>query len=197
MDFTHSTRWQGVEIGHGVSPKIATAHVDVVDIAQESTARPPHQLLQKLGLGDGGVSETQVTRRVLDEEAALQDLLGVHYMLGDDLEGLLRIGQGKEMVEIDTSCDTPGEMLRHKRRFEPCYEPLQTRQMTVIERFSAPERQSHSMQREWVVGSESLQRSERGTFTHIVLSMHLEPADGWTRRQHLRDVRRTQPDPHA
>jgi hypothetical protein len=118
-------------------------------------------------------------------------------MLGDDLQSLLRIRQGKEMVEIGTSCNTPGEMLGHERRFEPCYEPLQTRQMTIIERFSAPERQSHPMQREGVVGSESLQRSERGTFTHIVLSMHLEPADGWTRRQYLHDMWRTQPDTHA
>jgi hypothetical protein len=118
-------------------------------------------------------------------------------MLGDDLQSLLRIRQGKEMVEIETAGDTPGEMLRHERRCESCYEPLQSRQMTVIERFGAPERQSHPMQRERVVGSESLQRSERGTFAHIVLSVYLEPADRWTRRQYLRDMWRTQPNPHA
>src|SRR5215510_1590586 len=108
MDFTYSTRRQGLEIGYGVTPKIAATHVDVVDIAQESTACMPHQLLEKLGLGDCRVGKTEVTRRVLDEEAALQDLLGVHHMLGDDLQSLFRIGQGKEMVEIDASCDTPG-----------------------------------------------------------------------------------------
>src|SRR5262245_23564570 len=139
MDFTHRTGRQGIHIGHGVAPKIAAAHVDVIDIAQESTARTPYQFSQKFGLGNGRVSKTEVTRWVLDEEATLQDLLGVPHMLGNDRQGLLRIGQGEEMVEIEPACDTPGEMLRHERRFEPCYEPLQTRQMTVVERFSAPE----------------------------------------------------------
>src|SRR5215510_15223375 len=91
MDFTYSRRRQGREIGHGVAPKIAATHVDVVDIAQESTTRTPHQLLQKRRLRDCGVDETQVTRWILDEEAALQDLLGMHHMLGNDLEGLLRV----------------------------------------------------------------------------------------------------------
>src|SRR4029453_1084697 len=59
MDFTYSTRRPGVEIGDGVSPKIAAAHVDVVDIAQESTARTPHQFPQKLGLWNSRVGETE------------------------------------------------------------------------------------------------------------------------------------------
>jgi len=91
MDFTHSLRRQGREIGHWVSPKVATAHVDVVDIAQESTARTLYQLPQKLGLRDDRVGEAEVTRRILDEEATLQDLLGVRYMLGNDRQRLLRI----------------------------------------------------------------------------------------------------------
>jgi hypothetical protein len=91
------------------------------------------------------VGKTEVTRRILDEEATLQDLLRVRHMPDDDRQGLLRIWQGEEMVEIDTIGDTPGEMLRHERRIEPGDEPVQARQMTVIQRVSAPERQSYPM----------------------------------------------------
>src|SRR6266851_6718605 len=90
MDFTHRARRQGIEVGERVTAKIPAAHVDVVDIAQESTARTPHQFPQKLGLGDHGVGETQVTGWILDEETTLQDLLRVPHMLHDDVQGLLR-----------------------------------------------------------------------------------------------------------
>src|SRR5712692_8882946 len=39
VDFTHSARWQGIEIGDRVTSKIPAAYVDVVDITQEPTAR--------------------------------------------------------------------------------------------------------------------------------------------------------------
>jgi hypothetical protein len=118
-------------------------------------------------------------------------------MPGDDRQGLLRIWQGEEMVEIDTVGHTPGEMLRHERRIEPGDEPVQARQMTVVQRVSAPERQSYPMHCEWVVGSESLQRSERGACAHVVLGMHLKPAESRTCCQQLRDMRRAQANPHT
>src|SRR5712691_6822570 len=48
VDLTHSVYWQGIEVGHGVPAKIPAAHVDVIDIAQEPTARTLHQLPKKL-----------------------------------------------------------------------------------------------------------------------------------------------------
>src|SRR6266446_3441498 len=86
-----------------------------------------------------GVGEAQVTGWILDEETTLQDLLRVPHMLHDDVQGLLRIRQGEEMIEIDTACHTPGEVLRHERRFEPGKQRFQARQMTGVERRSAPE----------------------------------------------------------
>jgi bacterioferritin-associated ferredoxin len=92
MDFLHCWRRQGIEIGHRVSPQIAAADVDVVHIAQQATACTPHQLSEKLGLGDDCMGKTEVTRGVLDEEATLQDFLGVRHMPGNDCQGLLCIG---------------------------------------------------------------------------------------------------------
>src|SRR5438128_2320777 len=97
---------------------IATADVDVVDVAQDAAAGP---------LGDGGdelpfrnsrMPVLQVRGWILDQKLMLQILLCLLDMAADKVECLFRHRQRQQVGEISTTHDAPGKMLRDQARVE-------------------------------------------------------------------------------
>jgi hypothetical protein len=95
------------------------------------------------------------------------------------------------MIEIHPSRHTPGEVFGDKHRFETMHKRLEASQMMLVKRIGTPQRQPHAMHGERVVRAQALERGDGRAASHVVLGMHLQPPDGWTRRQDLSEVRGT------
>ena len=72
----------------------------------------------------------------------------------------------------------PGEVLGEELGLVAGHESLQARQMLLIEPARAADGEPHPMQRERIAHSHRLEGAmRRPAVAHIVLGMHLEPAD--------------------
>jgi hypothetical protein len=71
VDFTHRTRWERIEIGDRITPKVPAAHIDIVDITQQPAVRTPYEIAKKLRLRNRRIGKAEVTRRVLNEQTTL------------------------------------------------------------------------------------------------------------------------------
>ena len=91
MDLAHRGRVEGVEPRPRVAAEVGARDVDVVDIAQQPAARPPRQRAQELRLGDRRVTEAEVSRRVLDKQAATEPLLRPCHVRAEHLERFLGV----------------------------------------------------------------------------------------------------------
>jgi len=62
------------------------------------------------------------------------------------LQGLLRIGQWQEVIEMRTVDRTPGKMFGHEGGLGEMHEPLETPQMIPVERIDGSKRETDTMQ---------------------------------------------------
>src|SRR6266849_9383777 len=80
MDLRHMVRRERLEIGDRVAPEIRAAHINIVDITQQPAVCPAYQLTQKFRLRNRRMEKAEITRRVLNEQTALEHLLRVCHM---------------------------------------------------------------------------------------------------------------------
>src|SRR4051812_33129860 len=111
------------------------------------------------------------------------------------LERFLGVRKRQQIVIVTSTDTAPAQMLRYKHRIDPARERFQPRQMAQVERVGGTERQSHAVEGDRIVGSDPLQCPQsRPTIGEVVFAVDLEPCNGGTLREHLRDVWRTKAD---
>src|SRR5437660_12144252 len=88
MDLAYGFERQRGEVRRGPPAVVARAHVNVVHVAENSAARAPCRLGQKLPLRYRRMPKLQIGGRVLDEDPALQRGLDLRDVPADDLECL-------------------------------------------------------------------------------------------------------------
>ena len=76
-----------------VEPEIVRSDGHVVEVEQQPRSAPAHEFVQELSLGQGGVAEAEICRRVLDGDLSSQAILQATDIAGDDVQRLLRVGQ--------------------------------------------------------------------------------------------------------
>ncbi len=66
--------------------------------------------------------------------------------------------------------------------------------MPVVDALGRAERQADAVQAQRIVAADGAELRQRRAAAHVILGMHLEPAEGGAGGNDLRDMRRAQPD---
>src|SRR5260221_573953 len=99
MDLADCGGRQRGQIVRRVPAVVRRAHEDVVDIAQDATAAALGDGGEELPFEDDRMAGAQITRRVLDENAALQMVLKTLDIPADDVERLLGERKRQQVAE--------------------------------------------------------------------------------------------------
>lgn len=125
-------------------------------------------------------------------------LLDALHALLDQLESLLREGQGKQIVEMSAEGSAPAQMLRNENRLDPLDEREQPRQVGFGHAFGGTEPKPDAMQAYREMGAYALKHMAIvSTCAEIVLAVHLDPADRGPRAEELGVMPGAQPDASA
>src|SRR5713101_2349467 len=194
MDLTHELPRQSVHVGYGIETQVVGRDVDIVHVTEKPTAGSPYELGQELGLRNGRMPEAEIARRILDEDLPTKRDLGLVDVPANYLETLFRVRQREKMIQVHPACDAPGQVLRHQHGLDALDQRREPLQMAFVQANCPPERESDAVERNWILGSEMVEPSQRRTPSQVILRVNLEPGDGRASGDDLLDVGRAQPD---
>src|SRR5207237_2079655 len=89
----------------------------------------------------------------------------------------------------------PGQVLGDERRLQTLDQPRQPLEVRGVQPLRAAERESHPVDRERIVRAQVLEGPDGGPAPHVILGVHLEPADGGQALEDLRHAGRSQTNP--
>jgi hypothetical protein len=171
------------------------AHVDVVDVEQETAVGAAGDLAEKLPLGHRRVGVAEVARDVLDQDPAPEPVLHAAHALHHVRERLLGIRQRQEVVRVVPADAPPAEVVRDPRRLDAVGEVRELGEVGVIQRIGRTERQRHAVQHDRRHRPGALEHAERAaTPDHEVFGDRLEPVGACRPVEHLRKVAGAQAD---
>ena len=189
MDLADCVHREGVEIILRGCAVVDGGDEDVVDVEQETAARPADDVAQEVDLGNRARLEDDISRGVFEEHRAREGLLDLVDMVADAQKRLLRIGQWQEVREEDLAMARPGEMLGEESRLVAIDQSLEAIEVVTIERSRRSDRQADPVQGEGIALADGAELGmRRAAFAHVVLSMNLEEPHPRLRREDLRDV---------
>ena len=169
---------KGVEIGQRIETAIGGGHGDIVQVEQQAAAATPCERAQEIGFRHLLDREAQIGRRILDEDGPPQH--GLHFLDMADHERQRRFGIGKrqQVVEENSVVRGPGQMLGDDEGLVTVGHFLQACEVARCHPTGRADRQAHAMQGKRIERAYALQEVMRRTAgSHVVLGMHLEPAD--------------------
>ena len=146
----------------------------VVDVEQQAASAPAHEFVEELCLGQGGVAEAEICRRVLDGDLSPQSILQATDVAGDDVQRLLRVGQWQQVIEVTPLETAPRQMLRYQCRLQSVDESGDLVEMRFVDAIGRPKRQSDRVHRELEVVPQAQYFFERRRGTQAILRMHFE-----------------------
>src|SRR5438552_1325436 len=132
---------------------IATADVDVIDVAQDAAAGALRDGGDELPFGNDRLAVLKIRRRILDENLPLQIRLRLLDMAANDIECFFGHRQRQEVGNVDPVDHAPGQMLRDEARLEALDDLAYALQMSAIERLGAAQRQAHAVQSDRVIAA--------------------------------------------
>jgi hypothetical protein len=115
-------------------------------------------------------------------------------VFGGDGQAFFRVRQRQQVVQIDAFDTAPCQMLRHQEWFERIAQRSNPGQMVAIKWGRCPQRKSHAVKGERILGGYPLQGPPHRTAAKIILNMNLEPQNSRSVAHHLGKVRYPQPD---
>lgn len=89
MNFCDGLRWKAVQVGSCREPQIVSAHVDVVDVQQQTTTGATCQFAKKVDLVPFMALQLQVMTGVFDGYPPAQNLLASLDVFSDALQGFV------------------------------------------------------------------------------------------------------------
>src|SRR5574340_785578 len=175
MDLADGGRGQRREIGTRVPGVVAGAHIDVVDVEQDTAPGAPGDCGEELPLRKGGVLVAQIGRGVFDQDAAPQMRLRSIHVATDDVERFFGQRQRQKITEVGATHEPPREVLRYEPRLEALYHAPDAVQMCRVEILRTAERESDAVQRERIIAADGVEIRECRAAAHVVLRVYLEP----------------------
>src|SRR5712664_3779722 len=98
-------------------------------------------------------------------------------MVGDAHQSRLRVRQRQQVVEVGGLVRGPGEMFGYQGGFVAGDERSEALKMNGVERLLAANRHANAVNRNRMIGTNSLERAVgRPAGAHVVFSVHLEEA---------------------
>ena len=143
------------------------------------------------------MTEAEVARRILDQDSPPQGVLNLIDMTTYDCDGLLRVREREEVVQIGAPGPTPAEVLRDQVGLETADERSQATQVARIEPVGTPQRNADRVERHRVVVPNPLKSADRGSAAHVVFGMDLEPGNVGTSDDDLGHMRGAKADPDS
>ena len=144
------------------------------------------------------MGEAQVSRDVLQRDAAAKPVLHPADALHDMVDRLLGPRQRQQVVEIVAAVAGPAQVVRDPGRREALGEGMQTVEVAAVERVGGPDREGDTVEGDREVAADPLQDAQRSPArTEEVLAEHLEPVGGRTSFQDLVEVAGPEPDARA
>jgi hypothetical protein len=125
MQLADSLARDASQIFHRVKTVVACTHIHVIDIEEDIVARAPAHFIKETQLRHLDRREADVARRVFEHERAFEHFLGVLNIRAHSAQGLVRIGQGQQIMRIEPVNAGPAEMIRDPERIESIREGLQ------------------------------------------------------------------------
>ena len=195
MDLRDGGRRDRREIRVRIDAVVARVDVDVVDVHQQPATGARGDGGDEVALGDRGFGKREVAGHVLDEQLAAEMVLHGGHARADVDERLVRVRQRQQLVVVAAVDAAPAQVLGHRRGLHAVGQAFQLVEVDAIERVGGPERHSHAVQRQRVVGADAVEcRERRAAVREIVLAVDLEPRDARALREHVPQVRRAEAD---
>ena len=169
---------ESLEIGERIEAAIDRGHDDIVEVEQQATAAAPGERAQEFGFGHLLALEAQIGRWILDEDASAER--GLRFVDVPHRQGQrrLRVGKRQQVVQEDPVMRGPGQMFGDDEGLVSIGDGLQAREMARRHAAGGADRQSHAVQGNRIERTDALEEEMRRTARpHVVLGMHLEPAD--------------------
>src|SRR5262245_6268445 len=178
VNFTDMLGGEAGDIARRIEAVIGGGDIDVVDVEQEAATGAPGELFKKVDLRHLILCETKISRGVLDKDSSVECLLHLIDVGGNERQRLGRVGQRQQIVEIGRLVRGPGKMLGEQARLIAPDQRGKPAEMLAIKRLRTADREADSVERQRVVAPYAAQHVMwRPAGTHIVLRVHLEPAD--------------------
>ena len=144
-----------------------------------AAAGAPRDLGEEGRLLDRAFREEDVGGRIFQQHLPAEDLLDRVDMVGDAVQGLLRIGQGQEVVEEDAVVRRPGEMLGKAVWLVAVAERPQPGEVGAVERLHRADRQADPVNGQGKILPQPAELGmRRAAGANVVLGVNLEEADG-------------------
>ncbi len=189
---------EGVEVGDGIEAVVDGAHVDVVDVEEHPAVGVAEQPVEERPLGDRRRAELDVGRRVLEDERPLEDVRDGLHPPRDVLQGLLRVGEGQQVVRVAAHDAREAEVVRHPEGLRPVGERLDLAQVVEVEGVGPADRHRDAVQDDGRPLGHAVEDVERAPArVEEVLGEGLVEVHVGLLRQDVPEVDGAEPDPHA
>ena len=153
VDLLDRVERERIEPGTGIECVVARAHEQVVHVEQQPATGAPSEIGEEFRLRDLLAVEPEVGRRVLDEHAPPEMLLGPSDVVGHHVERFPGHRHRQQVGEEAVAYPAPRQVLRDHEGLEAVDEPLQTVQVVPGRRLAGAQRHADPVQREGIVGA--------------------------------------------
>jgi hypothetical protein len=178
MELDDAIRRDAVEERARVVAVIEGADVDVVDVEQEPAAGTARELGDELPLHHFRLTELHVGGDVLQAQLAAEPLLHVVDARDDMIEGLARIGDGQEIVQVHAVHTGPAQMIGDPLRLRALGELVEPVEIILVEWRGRRDRQRDAMHHHRIALDDFVEHRQRlSAGDHVVLGNDLEPVD--------------------
>ena len=178
MDFPNGVKRIGVDVALGGIVEIGRGHEHVVHIQQQAASGATHDLGQEIGFRPGAFRKGQIRRRVFQQHPAAQHGLHLVDVIRHAGQRFGRIGQRQQVVQEMAVMGRPRQMFRKTRRVQPVAEVFQSGQVVGVQPAFTANGQAHAVDgnRE-PLGQDTQLCQGSPAIAHVVLGMHLKPAN--------------------
>ena len=161
-----------------IETMVERADVDIVHVQQHMAVGASRDFGQEVPFAHLGPAKRHVTRNVLEQDLAAEEILHLAHPGGDMFDRLLRIRNRKQVVQIFTGDSGPAQVIGHPGWLNPLRKPHQRLQVIVVEGVGTTDRQRHPVQHDRVVGAYAIEKIQGfAAGNEVVFGQRLEPVD--------------------
>ena len=140
MDFPDNIDWQRCNVGRCVPFVIVGTDADVIDVAKNAAAGARGDRGHKLPFGNDGIAESDVSRRVFDQDAPLEISLGLVDVTANHVQRLFCHRQWQKIREVLPASDIPRDVFGHQSRLDALGDLSDAFKVRSINAFGASQR---------------------------------------------------------